>query len=371
AAPPTALALEPGDAVQLDAAAGVFEITRIEDAEARMLSLRRARAPAGLIAHGGETRSGGLDGPAPTPDVAVLDLPLLPGAGDDQRPFAAVYASPWRGPHRVYVDAAMRGEARALAAIGRLAWPLYPGPVGRWDEGNRFQAVFPDAAFSSATRAALLNGANAFAVEGAGGLWEVIQARDIALVGPRTYLFSGLLRGALGSEAAMASPAPAGARIVRLDSALVRLEVRAHEWGEALRLAVPPAGRAASDPAAAVVETALPRIAAKALAPAHVRAARLPGGDIAVRWVRRARLDGDGWGPGEPPLGAEAESYRVEILNAGVVVRTFTPASPAIVYSAADQVADFGAPPSILALRVGQIGGDGAIGFMAESVLAV
>jgi hypothetical protein len=39
-----------------------------------------------------------------------------------------------------------------------------------------------------------------------------------------------------------------------------------------------------------------------------------------VRWVRRARLGGDGWDL-DPPLSEEREVYRIEILDGDAVVR--------------------------------------------------
>jgi len=66
----------------------------------------------------------------------------------------------------------------------------------------------------------VLNGANAFAIEGASGEWEIVQARRADLVGPGQYQFSGLLRAQQGTEGAMG--ANAGARMVLLTRQLAR-----------------------------------------------------------------------------------------------------------------------------------------------------
>lgn len=71
-------------------------------------------------------------------------------------------------------------------------------------------------------------------------------------------------------------------------------------------------------------------------------------------------------GPGEPPQESGGESYLVEILDGGDVVRSVTVGEAALLYSAADQSADFGAPPASLQLRVAQIGGNGAPGLNKE-----
>jgi hypothetical protein len=80
---------------------------------------------------------------------------------------------------------------------------------------------------------------------------------------------------------------------------------------------------------------------------------------------------GDTWGPGEPPLGFAAEAYRLEILDAGVVVRTVESSAPSFTYPAADQTADFGSLPGSLQLRVAQIGENGAAGLNKELTITL
>ncbi|HYD89188.1 MAG TPA: hypothetical protein VEA80_17045 [Vitreimonas sp.] len=198
-----------------------------------------------------------------------------------------------------------------------------------------------------------------------------MQARSCVLVAPNEYELSGMLRGRLGSAHAMRTPHPAGARIVALDQRLARMEIGAHEWNEELAVAAPPAGKLAADPRAATASVTLPNAAARAWAPAHLRARRTGGGDVEIAWVRCARVGGDSWGAAEPPLGAGAESYRLELLDGDEVVRTVTVGAPAYVYSAADQTADFGGLPSSLRFRVAQIGDGGAIGLNSELTITL
>jgi len=193
--------------------------------------------------------------------------------------------------------------------------------------------------------------------------WEIIQARRCELVAPGEYELSGLLRGRLGSAHAMASPHPMGARVIVLDQKLVRLSIGAHEWGEVLPVTVPPAGGSATHTRAARFAVTLPHAAARPWAPAHLRAKREASGDVAMSWVRCARSGGDSWGAGEPPLEDSVESYRLDILDdAGDVVRTSETPSPMLIYTLAQQSADFGAPPTSLRLRVAQIAASGAPG---------
>lgn len=303
---PAQLALEPGDLVRFDGGA-TYLIARIEDTEARRMELRRARDATAPDLALPEPAPPSPPADSPTPVLAVLDLPALPGVEDDDRPLAAVFAAPWRGQHEVFAgpeDALMtrRAIVRRAAIMGELVWALWPGPVGRWDRGNRMRVRIFDGALSSASAAAVLAGANVFAIQN-GGEWEIVQARDCVLVSDGEYVFSGLLRGQAGSAHAMAAPHPIGARIIKLDERLARLEIGAHEWREALPFAAPPSGALPSDARAARSEIILPHAGLRPRAPAHLRARKLTGGDIRLSWVRCARIGGDAWGPGEPSLG--------------------------------------------------------------------
>lgn len=163
----------------------------------------------------------------------------------------------------------------------------------------------------------------------------------------------------------MASPHPVGARIVKLDG-LARLTIAAHEWGEALMFAAPPAGVLASDDRAIRITLTLPHAALRPWPPAHLRAELEASGDVAISWIRRARAGGDYWGSGEPPLGAPSEAYRLDILDGAALKRSVDVTEAGYLYSAADQTADFGSPPSSLRLRVAQLDGAGAPGLNTE-----
>ena len=66
--------------------------------------------------------------------------------------------------------------------------------------------------------------------------------------------------------------------------------------------------------------------------------------------------------PAEPPVGEPTELYRLEILASGAPVRTVEVGAAAYLYAAADQTADFGAPPATLEVRIAQLAGDGLPG---------
>ena len=94
--------------------------------------------------------------------------------------------------------------------------------------------------------------------------------------------------------------------------------------------------------------------AALPLAPVHLRARRA-GADVVFSWIRRGRVDADGWDASDIPLGEAVEQYRVEIAApGGMPVRTVVTAEPRWLYEAAMIVADFTAPPAAIDVTVRQ-----------------
>jgi hypothetical protein len=91
----------------------------------------------------------------------------------------------------------------------------------------------------------------------------------------------------------------------------------------------------------------------------HLQGKRDTGtGDWTFIWVRRTRIDGDGWEATEVPLGEAEEEYRLEVLDGlgGTVLRTVTGLGAQVyLYSAADQTTDFGAPQWNVPIRVTQM----------------
>jgi hypothetical protein len=90
------------------------------------------------------------------------------------------------------------------------------------------------------------------------------------------------------------------------------------------------------------------------LSPVHIRGSRASG-DLTIRWVRRTRVGGDTWEGPEVPLGEEREAYEIDILDGTTVKRTLSVTSPTVLYSAADQTTDFGAPQPSLTVRIAQL----------------
>lgn len=358
--PPSALALEPGDVIALAQAGGAraFRIVDVGDHGVRDIEA----IAIDLDLYG---NVGGGERPVATPATAAggaaalfLDLPLLRSTDADEAASIAVFQRPWPGSISVYrseSEAGFRlsGVATVPATIGVTLDALPPGFSSRIDRVTEVRVSLSGGALQSVTRAALLGGANAAAIRAADGNWEIIQFETAELIASATYRLSGLLRGQLGTDAAMAAGAPAGARFVVLNSALIDAGLTADELGLPFTWRYGPSARDVGHASFTNTTHAFTGTGRRPFAPVHVRAAR-SGGDVSVSWVRRTRRGGDSWEAAEVPLGEDSERYEVDVMNGTSVVRTLTANTPSVIYAAAAQVADFGSVQSAVPVRVYQ-----------------
>jgi len=141
---------------------------------------------------------------------------------------------------------------------------------------------------------------------------------------------------------------------VRLGPDLVTAASGLDLLGRGVTFRVGRADRDHGDEAVTQVTGTVTGTALRPLAPVHARARRT-GEGIELSWIRRTRVEGDSWELSEVPLGEASEAYRVELLKAGEVVREVTVASASVLYPAAEELADFGAPQSFLDIRIAQI----------------
>lgn len=361
ALPPSALALEAGDLVALEGAGGLFRIRRVEDDLARDVLLERAAAGLGPALAGGEPGArGDPGGPPARPLGLVLDIPLLPAEFERGGPRVAAAAIPWPGAVAVSAggDAAGLIERIRLlraAAVGELLWDLYPGPLGRWDEGNYVQIRLTGRALASVDKPAALNGANAMALETAPGRWEILQFRQATLVGADVYEIRGLLRGLQGSNAEMGAPTAAGARLVLLDGASEPVALPDHERGVSLLWRFAAAGRALSAEDLYDLAAAYESLDLRPLSPVHVRGVRETVG-VRFHWVRRTRIGGDDWAGLDVPLGEAEERYLFELLAGATPVWSAETTAPEALLSTAEEAALFpGGPHYAFAARVAQL----------------
>jgi hypothetical protein len=358
--PPQRLDMEVGDVVRLPGEPGrsLYRVTRIVDGETRRLEARRVEPAIYRQVAPDLPR---LPPAAPRlpgrPHVVELALPLT---RDDPPALTALaaFADPWPGALVVWASRD-GGSFTPLAVIDRRATlgttltTLPPGPLWRWDAGGSVEVELRGQAPAAVPDLQALDGAGSFAVQGPDGLWEILTAANVTLIGPNRYRLSRLLRGLGGSEAQASRPVPPGAGIVLLDEAVTALPLSLDDIGRPLSLRIAPADRDHADPTAVALDILPGLEALRPLPPVHVRARRGPQG-VRIDWVRRARRSADAWEPADIPLGESAESYRLEILSGALPVRAIETTQASALYAAADELADFGAPQTLLSVRLVQ-----------------
>jgi hypothetical protein len=321
--------------------------------EARYAGVRSVSYDGRTITYGSDTEMA----------TAISDLEGQPA----HRPFVVAHAVPWPGEMAVFRSPSTDGfelltTFGGRARIGTLVSDFYAGPTSRFDLGNALVIDLLMGTLESITDLTLLGGANVLAIEAASGVWEIVQAGTTELIASGRYRMTRLLRGQRGTEAAMANPAPAGARVVVLDEALASLPIAEADLGLPWNWRVGPASRSVSDETYVAQSFTPVGVGLRPLSVAHVkqpwRGSRTPG-DLTIRWTRRSRaLAADSWGAVEVPLVEEIEAYEVEILDGATVKRVLSSTTTSAVYTAAQQTADWGGllgPGDALDIRIYQL----------------
>ena len=374
--PPSRLAVEPGDLFSITGATRqrLYRITDVSERGERVVeALGIDPSIYTLVTGSGRSPQVAPARAAGQPLVELLDLPLLRGDESERAVYAAAAQSPWPGGIAFYSSPETTGfELRAIATapatMGATTTVLTTGPTSRIDWASKLVVKLDNGEVSSATRLQLFGGANTAAIRNADGGWEIVQFATASLLAPMTYELSGLLRGQAGSQLEMRSSLPAGARFVLLDQTLARIDLRADEVGLALNWRFGPVGRNLGEESFAQRSQIFRGVGQRPWAPAHVKGHRI-GDDLAIAWTRRTRAGGDPWDPVEVPLSEEAERYELEILDGASVKRTFSIVSPAVSYSAAQQIADFGGPQSSVRVRVYQVNSAWGRGSAIEAIV--
>tara|TARA_B100002003_G_scaffold151479_1_gene140400 strand:- start:76 stop:4023 length:3948 start_codon:yes stop_codon:yes gene_type:complete len=351
ALPAARLSLEPGDVVRLGPEGEPeYRVDRISEGASRLIEATRIEPSVYQLGARpvGENPEAPLDASpgAGVPGYRLMDVPWAVFGGDEDNGYAAVWSTPWPGTVALYTsdrDDAYRAEAATTrpATVGKLITPLGAAEPWRWTRGIKAQVQMLSGTLSSADRLAVLNGANLAALSSPLGGWEVLQFQEATLVAPGIYELSGFLRGVAGTEPLIGAPTPAGAVLVMLNRRLIEIDLgrEALDLERHYRI-----GPASDDPGSSSFAHATWTWTGSALrpfAPVHLAAERQPGGDVAVTWIRRGRLDTDVWPASETPLFEESEAYRVRVrATSGTVVRQMQVSSPEFIYTTAMQAAD-------------------------------
>ncbi len=347
--PMSDLHLGAGDVVSLEdqGVAGRYRIDHVEQAGAQLIDAVR-------VEHEIYTPSDAVEEPAGvrgfTPPVPVypqfMDLPLLTGDEVPHAPHIAVTASPWPGTVAVFGAPQDAGyELNRLveesAIIGLTETTLDRAAPGVPDRGPALRVKIYGGALASVDWDGVLSGLNVAAIgDGSSDNWEIIQFAEATLVDTDTYELSLRLRGQLGSDAIMPDTWPTGSVFVLLDAKPKQIELASSSRNLARHYRVGPAGRGYDDPSYVHQVEAFQGIGLRPYAPVHVDAARNGAGDLDINWVRRTRIDGDGWEGLDVPLGEDSEAYVLRVLDGSTIIREAASVTPNWTYTAAMEAAD-------------------------------
>ncbi len=349
ALPPSKAMFGAGDVVEIDAGSGAlrYRIDRVEQAGSN--AIEAVRVEAGLYQPSDTAEERLVPRPfiAPVPTYPLfLDLPLLTGDEVEHAPHLAVTATPWPGTVAVYSSVNDNGYVvnrllSASATIGVTQTILPRAEPGLWDRGPALRVQVFGGALASATEDEVLNGANLLAIgDGSADRWELLQFKTATLIAQGTYDLSLRLRGQLGTDAMVPPSWPPGSQIVLINAAVEQIDLPLSARGLARHYRIGSALRNVDDPTYVHLVEAFAGIGLRPYSPAHLNADRLAGGDLAVSWIRRTRIDGDTWASVEVPLGETAESYLIEVLQGASPLRQVTTTVPNWTYSQAQQLAD-------------------------------
>ncbi|MCU0905158.1 MAG: glycoside hydrolase/phage tail family protein, partial [Tabrizicola sp.] len=346
ALPPSGVRVRAGDRVRTQDGC-TFRVDRVEIADAILIEATRFEG--GVYSPPDPVEAGSLLRPfvAPVPVFPLfLDLPLLAGTEVPHQPHVAVSAEPWPGNVSVWSSAGTGTfELNRLitipAVIGVTETALAAARPGVWDDGAPLRVRVAGGRLSSATRLAVLNGANAIAIgDGSTGRWEILQFETAALVAPDVYELAGRLRGQAGSDGLMPDVWPAGSYVVLLDAALTQIDLAVSSRGLQRDYRFGASGRGLDDPNVVQVSAAFDGNGLRPYPVAHLKVSGVSGSDVAVTWIRRTRIEGDSWQQTEVPLGEDVESYLVRVLEGNTILATYVVGAPLFQYPAAAQLAD-------------------------------
>jgi hypothetical protein len=375
---PGLIQFEPGDYLALDGIghSGVFRINRITDRGTREVEAHSIDVVSGDLTAASYTpqavKAPALPG---QPKIIVVDLPTIKGDTPVLQALAAA-ADPWPGSLTVWrsPDGASWSQFGTLnrpATTGVTTTVLGPGPLWRWDMANAVTVTLGSGQLSSIGDVSALAGDMPLGLQGPDGKWEVIGFSQADLVANNTYRLSRLIRGLGGSEVCAARSLAAGARVVLLDSALLPIASGASSFGANWNWRVVASAFDYMHPTAVALTTVAGGDALKPLAPVQPSAKRTVSG-VVFNVIRRARMNSDAWDAAEIPLDEGSERYEIDVLKAGIVVRTLSGiGAPSITYSAAQEVLDFGSAQPVLAVRIYQLSDAVGRGFPLETTLPV
>ncbi len=331
ALPPSMLSVGAGDVIELPAEGvegdALYRIDRVEQGEMQLIEAVRIEPEVYNPASFDDELAALRPFAAPVPvNALIMDLPLLRGDEVPHAPYIATTAQPWPGSVAVYVSTTdenyqLNKILPIRATMGVTETDLSASRPGLFDHGGGLQVRLTSGVLESVERSAVLGGANLAAIgDGTADNWEVFQFSAAELVAPNTYWLTNRLRGQAGTDALMPPVWPVGSQFVLLNGVPSQLAISPNLRRIVQNYRIGPAQRGYDDPSYIHRTEAFDGNGLRPLSPCHLRSTITQGG-IELDWIRRTRIDGDGWDTFEVPLGEESEQYLVRVSQNGQILR--------------------------------------------------
>jgi len=367
--PPTYQQVEPADVITITAPNATYvlrlvSVNYLPDGRVECRAKYEASAVYTQVSVADEGASiGGVLTLAGPSVYVLLDIPMMDDAAD--KPGFPVgmtgYLTGWPGGTlfrsedngQTWID--LESAVSPGSAIGYATTSLAAHGGTTYDAASTLAVRMYQGALASVTEASLFAGQNWFAY-GVHGRWEIIAARTATLQGDGSYILRDFLRGQQGTEWATGLHAANDSIVLLNTTALAFLNISSSAIGsEKLYRGITSGKALDSDTDRAFAYTG---VNLECLSPVHLTGNRHPTtNDWTLTWVRRSRFAG--WRDYvDAVLGEASESYEVDIFSSGTyatVVRTLTSATPAIAYTSAQQVADFGSNQATIYAKIYQL----------------
>jgi hypothetical protein len=317
-----------------------------------------------------KTKNADVPLPSPTP-LFLLDIPILQDKDDDTGFYACVSRLLPAWPGAIIAQSTDNGQTFAelysqntAATYGVTVTTLPESTTTVFDEDSILSIKLTTGELASVTERDLLNGANVALIG-----QEIVQFQNAILQSDGSYRLSRFLRGRRGTEWAVKTHQITELFIVIDAATWHRVKSPAAEIGLSRSYKAITTGRTVS--ASATTTFTNTARGKKPLSPAKVQGTRHSTGDLTLTWLPRTRVGGAWRDFVDALYDPEINGYEMDIMKEGAVIRTLSVPTESALYTAEQQITDFGtaSPQNHITLKLYAIGRTVGRGFPTEAIL--
>jgi len=287
----------------------------------------------------------------------IMDLPKLPGdtkTTDDNTVYIATTGDIYVGAN-VFQSKDNGNEYDLVvynnpkAVMGTVAEQMAQESAQLFDHTTSINVTLIAGTLASIEQLNFLQNANLALIGN-----EIVSFKNALLVSGNTYKLTEFIRGMFGTESAI-SQHLAGERFVLLaEGTLGGITLPAASWHTSYSYLIGPKTQVETADTYVKKDFTGQGVMSKCLAPCHAKAVR-DSGDLNVSWIRRTRTGGEWNDYVDASLGEATEAYSIDVYRNGTAVRTVAVTTPSLLYTQAQQIADFGSVQSAVRFVIYQM----------------